>query len=118
MKRVVVIAASILFFRTAASYLNIIGTVLALTGVFAYSMAERMAKSRPDLKASMSPSFDLQAWMLRLVPRTIRSYWEKRDEEARWAAEAAAVAEARRMEEQAQAAREEQEKLPPPEYFL
>ncbi|CAG9466840.1 unnamed protein product [Pedinophyceae sp. YPF-701] len=47
-KRVVVIAASILFFKTPASTLNIIGTTLALGGVFAYSMAKRL---RPDTSA-------------------------------------------------------------------
>ena len=53
-QRVVVIAASILFFRTPASFLNIIGTAVALSGVFAYSMAERFKQipsRRPDLTA-------------------------------------------------------------------
>ena len=43
-KRVVVIAVLILFLKTHSSYLNILGTMMALSGVFAYSMAERMVK--------------------------------------------------------------------------
>ncbi|KAK3249390.1 hypothetical protein CYMTET_41177 [Cymbomonas tetramitiformis] len=53
-KRVVVIAVSIVFFKTPASFLNVVGTALALFGVFAYSMAKRMSnKSRPDLSKAL-----------------------------------------------------------------
>uniref|UniRef100_A0A7S0N4D7 Sugar phosphate transporter domain-containing protein n=1 Tax=Pyramimonas obovata TaxID=1411642 RepID=A0A7S0N4D7_9CHLO len=53
-KRVVVIAVSILFFKTQASHWNIIGTAIALSGVFAYSMAKRVSQDRrPELTAAV-----------------------------------------------------------------
>jgi len=52
-KRVVVIGVSILFFKTPASRTNIIGTAVALSGVFAYSMAKRAgSKTRLDLSGA------------------------------------------------------------------
>jgi hypothetical protein len=47
----IVIAASILFFRTAASLTNIAGTSVALSGVLLYSLAKRTIKTEPDLDA-------------------------------------------------------------------
>ena len=76
-KRVVVIAASILFFNTAASYLNIIGTALALLGVFAYSMAERAAKKskgqQPPGVAAATASIGMQTFLAGLVPDFIKA---------------------------------------------
>ncbi|XP_030531010.1 phosphoenolpyruvate/phosphate translocator 2, chloroplastic-like [Rhodamnia argentea] len=48
-KRVVVIFASIIFFRTPISPVSSLGTTLALAGVFAYSNAKRM---KPKLKVT------------------------------------------------------------------
>ena len=42
MKRVIVIAASIFFFKNPVSSKNLLGTMLAITGVFLYSMTKRM----------------------------------------------------------------------------
>ena len=44
----VVIAASILFFKTPASMTNIAGTAVALTGVLLYSLVKRTVKDRTD----------------------------------------------------------------------
>lgn len=74
-KRVVVIAASILFFNTAASYLNIIGTALALSGVFAYSMAEKAAKKKgqiPPGVAGATVEIPMQTFLAGLVPDFIK----------------------------------------------
>lgn len=46
-----VIAASILFFQTAASMTNIAGTSLALSGVLLYSLAKRTIKTEPDMES-------------------------------------------------------------------
>jgi hypothetical protein len=46
-----VIAASMIFFKTAASSANIAGTVVALTGVLLYSIAKRSAPTKMDLEA-------------------------------------------------------------------
>jgi len=51
-KRVVIIAASVIFFGTQPSNLNVIGTVLALGGVFAYSMAKRVQQDKKDMRAA------------------------------------------------------------------
>ena len=51
-QRVVVIVVSLIFFKTPVTTLNIIGTGLALSGVFAYSMAKRMTPDQ-DLKKSL-----------------------------------------------------------------
>lgn len=45
-KRVVVIVASVLFFRTAVSSMNALGTSIALAGVFGYSRTKQL-KSKP-----------------------------------------------------------------------
>uniref|UniRef100_A0A1J3EDC1 Phosphoenolpyruvate/phosphate translocator 2, chloroplastic n=1 Tax=Noccaea caerulescens TaxID=107243 RepID=A0A1J3EDC1_NOCCA len=50
-KRVVVIASSILFFQTPVSPLNSIGTATALAGVYLYTRAKRI-KVKPDPKTS------------------------------------------------------------------
>jgi len=77
-KRVVVIAVSIVFFGIQASYLNIIGTAMALSGVFAYSMAKRMSKDRPDLRASLKATIKLQNFLSSLMPEFIKSALERR----------------------------------------
>lgn len=46
-KRVVVIASSIIFFQTPVSTLNIVGTMIALSGVFLYA---RVKSSEPEAK--------------------------------------------------------------------
>ncbi|KAG7033105.1 Isocitrate dehydrogenase [NADP], chloroplastic/mitochondrial [Cucurbita argyrosperma subsp. argyrosperma] len=46
LKRVVVIVSSVIFFQTAVSHLNALGTGIALVGVFLYSRAKRM-NSKP-----------------------------------------------------------------------
>ncbi|KAL6744940.1 phosphate/phosphoenolpyruvate translocator precursor [Haematococcus lacustris] len=46
-KRVVVIVASVIFFRNPISTTNAIGTAIALAGVFAYSQVKRLPKSPP-----------------------------------------------------------------------
>lgn len=51
LKRVVVIASSIIFFQTPVSPLNSIGTASAVAGVYLYSRAKRM-KDKPNPKAS------------------------------------------------------------------
>ncbi|XP_022133582.1 phosphoenolpyruvate/phosphate translocator 2, chloroplastic [Momordica charantia] len=48
LKRVVVIVSSVIFFQTAVSPLNALGTAIALVGVFLYSRAKRI---KPKLKA-------------------------------------------------------------------
>lgn len=48
LKRVVVIGSSVIFFQTAVSPLNALGTGIALVGVFLYSRAKRM---KPKLKS-------------------------------------------------------------------
>mmetsp|Transcript_35422 Transcript_35422/g.49173 ORF Transcript_35422/g.49173 Transcript_35422/m.49173 type:complete len:536 (-) Transcript_35422:291-1898(-) len=53
-KRVVVIGVSILFFKTPASRTNIIGTAVALSGVFAYSMAKRAGS---NMRLDLSEAF-------------------------------------------------------------
>ena len=62
--------------QTAASFLNVIGTVLALSGVFLYSAAERKAnKPKPSLiePAPAQPSSSrLQAFMGAMLPAFIR----------------------------------------------
>ncbi|KAH0933730.1 hypothetical protein HID58_010847 [Brassica napus] len=50
-KRVVVIASSILFFKTPVSPLNSIGTATALAGVYLYTRAKRI-KPNPNSKSS------------------------------------------------------------------
>ena len=45
-----VIAASILFFKTPASGANIAGTAVALSGVLAYSLAKRTVKEVQDFE--------------------------------------------------------------------
>eukprot|EP00191_Tetraselmis_sp_GSL018_P016611 CAMPEP_0177579974 /NCGR_PEP_ID=MMETSP0419_2-20121207/1275_1 /TAXON_ID=582737 /ORGANISM="Tetraselmis sp., Strain GSL018" /LENGTH=476 /DNA_ID=CAMNT_0019068735 /DNA_START=398 /DNA_END=1828 /DNA_ORIENTATION=+ len=77
-KRVVVIAVSIVFFGIQASSLNIIGTTLALSGVFAYSMAKRASKDRPDLRASLRATIKLQSFLSGLVPESLKSFLERR----------------------------------------
>jgi hypothetical protein len=47
----VVIGASIMFFKTAASSANIAGTVVALTGVLLYSLAKRSAPAAMNFEA-------------------------------------------------------------------
>ena len=47
----VVIAASIVFFKTPASATNIIGTSVALGGVFAYSLIKRTVRDRQDFES-------------------------------------------------------------------
>jgi solute carrier family 35 protein E1 len=107
-KRVVVIAVSIVFFKTPASYLNIIGTALALSGVFAYSMAKRMSKDRPDLRASLRATIKLQNFLAGLVPEGIkRAIARKEAEKAEKAAK----------EKQMEAAKRK-ESPDEPEYFL
>lgn len=49
-KRVVVIVASVLFFRTQVSSINALGTSIALAGVFGYSRTKQL-KSKPKSKA-------------------------------------------------------------------
>ncbi|KAL6897896.1 hypothetical protein ACP4OV_006855 [Aristida adscensionis] len=49
LKRVVVIASSVLFFRTPISPINALGTGLALTGVFLYSQVKQ---AKPKAKAA------------------------------------------------------------------
>eukprot|EP00873_Tetraselmis_striata_P018700 jgi/Tetstr1/438964/TSEL_027457.t1 len=78
-KRVVVIAVSIVFFQTPASFLNIVGTCMALSGVFAYSMAKRMSKDRPDLRASLRATIKLQTWLAGLVPEPVRRLIARRE---------------------------------------
>lgn len=81
-KRVVVIAASIIFFNTAASYLNIIGTALALSGVFAYSMAERAAKKakgqQPPGVAAATADIGMQTFLAGLIPGFIKERVKKK----------------------------------------
>jgi hypothetical protein len=69
--------------QTPASFLNVIGTILALSGVFAYSMAERLAKSKSKVKgpppySPFNPSLGeqrLDAFMSAFIPSFIR--WVK-----------------------------------------
>ena len=82
-KRVVVIGVSIVFFGIQASALNIIGTALALSGVFAYSMAKRMSKDRPDLRASLRATIRLQNFLSSLVPEFIKNILENRKSKQR-----------------------------------
>ena len=82
-KRVVVIGVSIVFFGIQASALNIIGTALALSGVFAYSMAKRMSKDRPDLRASLRATIRLQNFLSGLVPEFIKNILENRKSKQR-----------------------------------
>ncbi|XP_038889392.1 phosphoenolpyruvate/phosphate translocator 2, chloroplastic-like [Benincasa hispida] len=49
LKRVVVIVSSVLFFQTAVSPLNALGTGIALMGVFLYSRAKRMKSNLKSL---------------------------------------------------------------------
>jgi len=51
LKRVIVIAASIFIFRNPVSSKNVMGTILAITGVFLYSMTKRMDGGQ--MKASL-----------------------------------------------------------------
>jgi len=46
LKRVIVIAASIFIFQNPVSSKNVMGTVLAITGVFLYSMTKRMDEGK------------------------------------------------------------------------
>lgn len=46
MKRVIVIVASVFFFGNSMSAQNILGTSIALVGVFAYSQVKRLTKSQ------------------------------------------------------------------------
>ena len=46
-KRVVVIASSILVFRNPVTQQNLVGTAVALAGVFAYSQVKRGAGKAP-----------------------------------------------------------------------
>lgn len=53
----VVIAASIVFFQTAASGANIAGTTMALSGVLLYSIAKRSKPTEPvDVEKVSSPT--------------------------------------------------------------
>eukprot|EP00210_Caulerpa_lentillifera_P000980 g944.t1 len=45
-KRVIIIVASVIFFQNPMSSQNIMGTSLALTGVFLYSQAKRLARTK------------------------------------------------------------------------
>mmetsp|Transcript_31494 Transcript_31494/g.59206 ORF Transcript_31494/g.59206 Transcript_31494/m.59206 type:complete len:547 (-) Transcript_31494:250-1890(-) len=78
-KRVVVIVVSLVFFKTPASMLNVIGTALALSGVFAYSMAKRMTKTRPDLKASLQKKSPLtvERLIMKAVPDPMLAWFAK-----------------------------------------
>ncbi|GAX74364.1 hypothetical protein CEUSTIGMA_g1813.t1 [Chlamydomonas eustigma] len=123
-KRVVVIAASIVFFKTPASFLNVIGTILALSGVFAYSMAERMAKSKSKVKGpppssptSPSPGEQrLDAFMSAFIPSFIRAAFEKRA--AKDAAVTAKLKTEAEKSSKSTAKVAEKPEPPPPEYFL
>lgn len=50
-----VIAASIVFFKTPASITNIVGTSVALGGVFAYSLIKRTVKEKQDFESVRAP---------------------------------------------------------------
>lgn len=75
----VVIVVSLVFFKTPASMLNVIGTALALSGVFAYSMAKRMTKTRPDLKASLQKKSPLtvERLIMKAVPDPMLAWFAK-----------------------------------------
>ena len=51
-KRVVVIASSILVFRNPVTQQNLAGTALALGGVFLYSQIKRLGGGKPKAKAA------------------------------------------------------------------
>eukprot|EP00798_Chlamydomonas_sp_ICE-L_P030815 gene30815-35848_t len=99
-KRVVVIAVSIVFFATKSSYLNIVGTVLALAGVFAYSMAERSKANRKVTSTgptSTPMATRMVSWMqityVKLVPGFVTTLLQQK------AAEKAAKERAAKAEE-------------------
>ncbi|OMO69463.1 hypothetical protein COLO4_29047 [Corchorus olitorius] len=48
-KRVVVIVSSVIFFQNPVSFINSLGTAVALAGVFLYSRAKRL---KPKPKAA------------------------------------------------------------------
>eukprot|EP00976_Prorocentrum_cordatum_P085097 1185927-Prorocentrum_minimum.AAC.3 len=61
-QRVVVIGVSILFFETEASQWNIVGTTIALSGVFAYSMATRVeSQDRSSRRGVVIPELSSRA---------------------------------------------------------
>lgn len=126
-KRVVVIAVSIIFFKTQSSYLNILGTVLALGGVFAYSMAERMSPKRPkslpgQVPRSMSSRLGswLQALFWSLVPTFIKDALREQEERALEAKAKALIeeAEAKARAKAEQEARDREAGKGEPDYFL
>ncbi|KAE9620128.1 hypothetical protein Lal_00040295 [Lupinus albus] len=51
-KRVVVIASSVIFFKTPLSLINTLGTAIALVGVFLYSRAKRIKSILPKTKTA------------------------------------------------------------------
>ncbi|XP_019426816.1 PREDICTED: phosphoenolpyruvate/phosphate translocator 2, chloroplastic-like isoform X2 [Lupinus angustifolius] len=51
-KRVVVIASSVIFFQTPLSLINTLGTAIALVGVFLYSRAKRIKPILPKTKTA------------------------------------------------------------------
>eukprot|EP00959_Pyramimonas_sp_CCMP1952_P459363 9478140-Pyramimonas_sp.AAC.2 len=82
-RRVVVIAVSILFFKTQASQWNIIGTAVALSGVFAYSMAKRISQDRrPELTASVEAKKPLaiEMFLNKVLPPSIKKRFFKKDD--------------------------------------
>jgi len=84
---------------------------MALSGVFAYSMAKRMSKDRPDLRASLRATIKLQTWLAGLVPEPVRRLIARRDA-------AKATAKEAKEKEAAKAAAADKGKPDEPEYFL
>ena len=69
-KRVVVIAASVVVFKTPMTGMNLFGTGMALTGVFLYSAVKNATESKVSAgRASAKTAFELQplAWWNSLV---------------------------------------------------